>query len=342
MTARKMRRGTKQDRASIAGLVERGWPNATIAHELRLERHFVAYWSRHYRIYGDTEDLPRPGRPRTATAAVAQRVSRKLLSKSRPSTRTTAMELRAAGTAISATTVRRIAKELDLFAYRQQRKPLLTEDHKRRRLEFARRHQHMSIADWSLVLFVDETQRSIHATPNPQNDRVWLPRGQHPDPLPRVQATLSVRAAGGVSAAGKTALHLFHKRLTANDYVSVLQNTLLADGDRLFGGGPYTLLQDRSPVHTAAVVTEYLDGRHALHMTEEWPPHSPDLNIIENCWAIIKAYVAKQQPRTRDELEQAARAAWKAVPQAHINAMVQSMPDRLRAVIAARGSHTKY
>lgn len=43
------------------------------------------------------------------------------------------------------------------------------------------------------------------------------------------------------------------------------------------------------------------------------PPYSPDLNPIESCWSKLKTLLRGSAARTRDALDQAIAAAWKAV-----------------------------
>jgi transposase len=49
-----------------------------------------------------------------------------------------------------------------------------------------------------------------------------------------------------------------------------------------------------APTHTAHVVRDALRDIEIEIM--DWPPHSPDLNPIENFWASMKAEVYKIRP----------------------------------------------
>ena len=52
--------------------------------------------------------------------------------------------------------------------------------------------------------------------------------------------------------------------------------------------------QDNAPVHTAYIVQDALNELECEIM--EWPPYSPDLNPIENLWALLKAEILKRHP----------------------------------------------
>ncbi|KAF1817697.1 uncharacterized protein K489DRAFT_328943 [Dissoconium aciculare CBS 342.82] len=64
---------------------------------------------------------------------------------------------------------------------------------------------------------------------------------------------------------------------------------------------------------------------------------SPELASIENCWQPLKHYVKKHSRRTTADLFELAVEAWQALSQDSINAWIDSMPERLRAVIEAKG-----
>ena len=78
----------------------------------------------------------------------------------------------------------------------------------------------------------------------------------------------------------------------------------------------------------------------------EFPLYSPDLNIIENLWAILKAKLNDMYPDLEDEPKgeaerrrfiECAQAAWRAIPQDTIRKLFDSMPRRLAAVRKAKG-----
>jgi transposase len=104
------------------------------------------------------------------------------------------------------------------------------------------------------------------------------------------------------------------------------------------------LMQDGAPGHAADATQEDLDQRGVTRIT--WPPYSPDLNPIENCWNWMKDYVADRygdEPKpTYDKLRKWVNEAWEELPIEFWGEQLASMPDRMQAVKDANGMHTKY
>ncbi|RYG97119.1 hypothetical protein EON65_53355 [archaeon] len=60
-------------------------------------------------------------------------------------------------THISASTARRMLHHEGLHAMHTIKKPLLTREHRRKRLEFVRKHRDWTVQQWKQVIFSDET-----------------------------------------------------------------------------------------------------------------------------------------------------------------------------------------
>jgi transposase len=76
--------------------------------------------------------------------------------------------------------------------------------------------------------------------------------------------------------------------------------------------------------------------------TIDFPPYSPDLNPIENLWNTMARAVEHHACETMEELQDVIAAEWDKVDKELMKKLARSMPARCKAVIEARGWHTKY
>lgn len=73
------------------------------------------------------------------------------------------------------------------------------------------------------------------------------------------------------------------------------------------------------------------------------PAQSPDLNPIEPVWHDMKAIICSiPSINTVEQLKDAARAAWDQILIEKINGHISQMPDRVQAVLEAKGGHTRF
>jgi transposase len=66
------------------------------------------------------------------------------------------------------------------------------------------------------------------------------------------------------------------------------------------------------------------------------------LNPIEHLWRDLKIAVQRRSPSNLTELERICREEWDKLPKYRCAKLVALRPIRLEAVIAAKGSSTKY
>ena len=133
-------------------------------------------------------------------------------------------------------------------------------------------------------------------------------------------------------------------RMKAADYVQLLQNSLLPFLHR-FPEGEKIFQHDNAPIHTAKQTTKFFEQAQISVM--EWPAQSPDLNPIEHLWDTIdrmtRLRMAESNRGTNlESLYRWLQESWSNVPPDMLYNLLQSMPNRINAVIQARGGHTPY
>ncbi|WP_461043421.1 transposase, partial [Streptomyces sundarbansensis] len=100
---------------------------------------------------------------------------------------------------------------------------------------------------------------------------------------------------------------------------------------------------DNDPKHTVKAVREYLNEQN--YEVLEWPAHSPDLNPIEHMWALFKRKLNEYEspPKGVQELYERVVDIWyNQITREDRLKVIDSMPDRIQAVIKAKGYWTKY
>ena len=256
--------------------------------------------------------------------------------------------------AVKKRSIQGLFHEMGRRKWRQLNRPHLEEIHARKRLQWAREYEHFTPQDWARVFWSDECtiERGVGLQP------AWTFR------RPREQILEGdVRTR---KASGKAVKQMFWAAFNENSCTGLVP--LDGDPDSPGGGisarvirdlyqaflpdfiGPDDIfMQDNAPVHKAHIIMRLLEDLRITVMI--WPPYSPDLNPIENLWALIKQEIYKLHPElehapdnedTLHRLIAAAREAWQAIEQRVRTKLSATMPHRVRAVIKADGWYTKY
>ncbi len=200
---------------------------------------------------------------------------------------------------------------------------------RQRRLTWAKEKKNWTVAQWSKVLFSDESKFCISF--GNQGPRVWRKGGEaHNQSCLKssVRFPQSVMIWGAMSSAGVGPVYRY-----------ILEHFMLPSADQLFKDADFIFQQDLAPAHTAKSTKSWLNDQGVDVL--DWPANSPDLNI-ENLWGIVKRKMRNKRPKNADELKAAVKETWASTPPQQCHKLITSMPRRIEAVIKAKGAPTKY
>ncbi|GFX72045.1 transposable element Tcb2 transposase [Trichonephila clavipes] len=201
---------------------------------------------------------------------------------------------------------------------------------------FCRPRATWSVTDWRRVIFSDESRFSLGA--DAHRTRVWRRTGQRSDPAFIVERHTAISQGvtvwGAISWDTRSSLVVLQGTLTARRYVDDILTPIVLPMLSSHPGAIYQ--QDNARPHTARLSQQCLQGYDVL----PWPTRSPDLSPIENVWDALGRQL--QPSRDTGELTAQMQRLWQDLPQGVISDLIESMPRRISACIAARGGFTTY
>jgi transposase len=298
--------------------------------------------------YGTIADLPRSGRPPILDERSLRRLKR-IVNPIEILSLTDILKLAAdAGIPpISRSTLHTVLHGIGRSARLPKVKPEIRPEVEAQRLEYAKAREHVSLDQWRRCLYTNETM--VYRVSREHQGYMWAPTTMAASELPDVPLP---RGGGGhvmisavISVHGLHAVTKIEGNMTAARYVQTLQGGLVHVLEEYFPDGNAIFIQDNAPVHTAHQAVEWLSeqncGRWRL------PPYSPDLNPIENFWPMLKRAIrrygrADSMAELKENIDKAVAEFQTPEGVAMVRKYIDSMPNRMQAVILKKGGATKY
>jgi len=263
------------------------------------------------------------------------------------------------GLDLSLSTMRKHLRALGYGRFKARGKPFLDDRKKATRFAWGKAHEHWTLEDWMNVIFTDECamqcgDNSFYVTRKPGEEFL-------DDCLRPVFRKLNMAMIyGGICFGGKSQLVLHQAdwgnargNVTALTYVNHMlpaisdfradmldhQSSNVDPEDRR----DYIVMQDGAKIHTAKISLKFFKDESIPLL--DWPPSSPDMNPIEHLWNTLKRAVRKRLHAdgwVQENLERFVQEEWDNLDQDVIDNLIVSMPERVQALVAAEGGHTRY
>ena len=340
---------TDQEKETIFNLRDADVPWETIGSILKKNPSALRTWHSRNRVNRGLPPPPKVSKSMISgrTALAIKKLTAENLSQPVRSYEAPLKEALAPGTPIpKKSTVHNFLKKNGYVVKRALKKPLVSARNQLRRLEFARLWKNDVHTLVHTTVWSDETM--VYKQPKGKDLFIRChsstPRENMPLNIQLQQGGFSVMFWGCFSILGLGPLVALNGTQNQETYVQLLQEYLLPElkaAEDEFGT-KLVFMHDNATCHKADSVTDFL--RQNGVSTLEWPPQSPDLNPIENLWAIVKK--RRQQkfgiPRSKNDLIEQVFSIWEELDQELLKTLAESVKNRLRLILKSKGKITRY
>jgi len=245
---------------------------------------------------------------------------------------------------VSAWTVRRTLNRAGIHPNRMRKKPRLTSAQRHARLMWAKEYAQKPAAFWDTVIFSDES--SFHTHEAMKGRFAWrFPREELEPKMVQPVTKFGghkLQVWGCLTSQGVGYPCSLPEGIDGPTYLTILKDELVSTINlyhKDFKGVIFQ--QDGAGPHRAKVVQDFF--RRQKYSVLPWPAHSPDLSPIENLWADVKKRLEEKHGEIpKAQLWKVVEDEWNATSQEFCKQLFASMPERLAAVIHAKGGYTKY
>ncbi|KAL4500908.1 hypothetical protein ABPG72_020142 [Tetrahymena utriculariae] len=205
--------------------------------------------------------------------------------------------------------------------------PLLNSSHIQKRLEHAKLFKDRRIDD---IIFTDESYFQLFRN----KIGVWHFEDD-PNLVCKPQSRICLMGYAAISWKGKSEIYVYEQgfKINSQAYCEILNEILLPFANKVYAQqrktrksieqSKWLLLQDNAPCHRSKETKDYL-VQNSIE-TIAHPPNSPDLNPIEQIWAILKRRVEKQQPKNANQLKETIVNEWNQIEQSIIQSQFEEL-----------------
>ena len=332
---------------SICTMHKNGSSVSAIAKLLSMPRTTVSSILQKSKTTGSPVVAETRGRPGKLSDRHLRRLNRLIMTHRRaPLKKVYALFNKEVGLDLCKRTLDKYCRKLGFTRAPSTKKQVLNERHCKARLMWCKPRRYLTVEQyWSKVIFSDESMVKIG-----DNYRVYVWKksgeGYRPDLYGQkansIKSRFKVMIWGCLSYNGVGTLDFVEGNINSQRYIECLERNLWPVINKEFPQGGAIFQDDGAPVHTANIVKSWKEENNLR--TLPWPAYSPDFNIIENVWFIIKNQLQKEVLliNSQLDLEQRIRRIWESIALTYIRNLYKSMSRRIRQCQVLKGHRTKY
>ncbi len=243
---------------------------------------------------------------------------------------------------ISERTTHRTLKQMDYSSRRPHRVPLRSTKNRKRRTQLPQTHQNWTIEDWKSVAWSDESD-------DIQMVRVRIWRKEHESMDSSCLVSTVQAGGGGVMMWGIFSWHTLgplvpiEHRLNTTVYLSIVADHVHPFMTTVFPSSDATSSRIMHRHKTQIISDWFLEHDNEFTLLK-WPPQSPDLNPIEHLWDVVEReiHIMDVQTTNLQQLRYTIMSIWTKTSEECFQHLVESMPRRIKAVLKAKGSSTRF
>ena len=239
---------------------------------------------------------------------------------------------------VSEHTVHRSLLRMGLRSHRPVKEPLLTPVLRRQRLQWARERQNWTVEQWKKVAWSGESRFCLLNV----DGRVCVRRLSVEDVAAGCDAE---RRQDGGDSVTLWAMFCWETlgpgvhvdvTLTRASYLNVVADHVHPFMATLFPDRSGLFQQDNVPCHTSKILQEWFEEHDDEFKVLPYPPNSADLNPVHHLWGVLEKQVGSVEtpPRNLEDLKDLLLTSWCLIPQDTFRGLVESMPLRVKAVLA--------
>lgn len=237
-------------------------------------------------------------------------------------------------------------KKKDLQGRVAANKIMIEPNSQETRVSICAQLKNRTIEEWKQFVFIDES-----GADNSFKTRryQWRKRGTKRTDKENIcrtpNSSMRLNFFSWVSAHGTGEL-FFYDRMNGPLFLEIIP-AMIAKLKETFGHENFKIIMDNAAFHKSQLVREELEKADLKKFFALLPPYSPDMNIIENLWGIMKNRVREHQfnngqIRNKEQLMDLIKLYWKNIEPEIIENLYESLPKRMVGIVSANGELIKY